>query len=364
MGRKNYSLVMLVGIFIGLFAGIAILSLTSQIGSEVSCSWGRGTVEAAASTNPSSPQYLYDDSADFEYYSSSYYYYRTNTYASSSYYHVIWLRATSSSDNFNLNLYSNSGYSSFVESSTRSYGYLDWVIFNPSSSYYYYPRVYRSSGTGDAYIEWEDGSTRIDVGQSSYYSLSSSECIEIYEVYLSSNKYYKFTLNVPSNGDFELYVYYLAAGSSTNTYGSQENSVTYGYGVDESITRFKPTNTGDHAILVVWTSGSGSFTLQVEEEVLFSAAVVIIAVLAIMGAVGISVAVYNKYRASPTPNTAGQPQTFETVRAATLPAGTIPAKKTKLKTISNKVPFFRDCPFCGSRNDFEVFFCKSCGTEL
>ncbi|NVM31316.1 MAG: zinc ribbon domain-containing protein [Candidatus Helarchaeota archaeon] len=358
-------------------------------------------LESLSSTNPSSPQYLYHDSADYEYFSSSNYYYRTNSYASSSYYHVVWVQPVDSWDNFNLYLYASSSYSSSIAQSTRSSGYLDWVLFRPSSSSYFYPKVYRSSGSGNAYVEWEYSSSSLYEGDSTTGSLSSSECIEIYSVYLSSSERYQFDLSVPSGGDFDLYVYYLGYGDETNSYGWSESSTTSGYGTDESITNFNPSQNGEHAILVVRSGGSGSFTLDFDYYRPFNPAILIFLIIIVIVAIGIALAIYKTFRSQPPATRNGQTrrQTTTTgtqqpwrppLATSTLPT-TAPQRESsgvtrpqdlqvQISAVTGRIttmggsqpeplslppaPIPLVCQYCGSENAGNDVFCRSCGSEL
>jgi len=214
----------------------------------------------AASTNPSSPEYLSDDSYLHEYYSSASQYYYYSTYSmSSSDYHLIWLYTESSSDDFDLYLYSDSSYSDLVGSSLSSSQW-DWLVYRPASSQSMYPKVYTYTGYGYAYIEAESGYD-MSVGSASYITLSASETAGLIEVSLSSSVHYLIGLNVPSGCDYDLYVFRTSAGSTVKQdYHSSASSTT---GADESIA-FTPLTTDTYAIVILRKSGSGTAKLSVQ----------------------------------------------------------------------------------------------------
>ena len=205
--------------------------------------------------------FLTDESAAFNSYSASfsYYYYQTGSSASSSYYHVFWLQPTDINNDFNLYLYSNSGYSILQAASTSSIGALDWVIVRPSSSQYYYPKIHRNLGIGSAYIEWDAASSSLSNGYPSSGVLSTSECIETYRISLSTSYTYNFNLDVPDGADFDLYLYYLNSGTALNQSGFVRSSRNLG-NFDESILQYRPQISGDHLVLVVRRSGTGTYT--------------------------------------------------------------------------------------------------------
>lgn len=317
---------------------------------------GSGTYYLSASSGAATPS-LTEESALYQSYSSySSYYYQTG-YADSGYYHVIWLQPTSSSYYDYLYLYSDSSYSTEIAWSAEGYGELSWVVVRPSGSQYYYPEVYSYSG-GYAYIEWECAYTYLSVGDTSGSSLSSSECVETYVAYLSSSKRYTFTLNTPSGGDYDLYLYRLSYGDATSRSGYSACSTNYGSGDDESISNYDPSYTGDYLIMVVRSSGSGSFTISLEESVTISPGAIFLLVFGILATIGISAGVYKKYSRQRRP---GQPQ--GPVQAPPQAVKPIPQKLESGKYIQ-KGSNYITCAYCQSKNDMTELFCNSCGSEL
>ncbi len=322
-------------------------------------SWKSGSGYAYLYPTSSSGSYtsLSDETALYQSYSSSTNYYYQTGYAYSGYYHVIWVHPTSSSYSDNLYLYSDSSFNYQLASSARGSGDLNWVVVRPSSSQYYYPRVYSYSG-GYAYLEWESSSSSLYVGGSTYDSLGSSECVEIYEVYLSSSKTYTFTLDTPSSGDYDLYLYGVYYGGATGSSGYSGCSVAYGSGQDESISNFKPSTSDDYLIMVVRSSGSGSFTLTLKESVTMSPGAIVLVIFGILATIGISAGVYKKYSGQRRP---AQPQ--RTVQGPTQAVKPIPQKLEPPKIIQ-KLPQSITCAYCQSKNDLNGLFCNNCGCEL
>jgi hypothetical protein len=211
-------------------------------------------ISPSASQDPYYPTYLYDDSALSEYYSSSgYYYYDAYWYSSD--YQLIWLHTTNTAS---FTVYSDSSYSTTVGYSTSDYG-VDWYVYRPSYSQDYYPKVYMSYSGYSGYIESESGYD-MSTGSSYSFYLGSSEYGEIYEVYLSSSDNYVVTLDVPSTGDFDLYVFYSYSGDD---YQYDYHSSTSGTGTDEEITLTPPSYTGYYAIVILEASGYGTAYLEV-----------------------------------------------------------------------------------------------------
>ncbi len=209
-----------------------------------------------------SPTLLSEDSTiqDHYKYTSTRYYYKTGT-ALNAYYHVVWLQPVESYNDFDLYLYSDSNYSTEAAFSTEASGDLDWVVFRPSISQPYNPLAYIQAGTGYAYIEWKISYDRIFVDSSNSAFLNASECIEIYQISLSSSSTYDFTLDVPSSGDYDFYFFYLSPGSATNSTGYVGASASSGLGVDEAILAYSPPVSGDYVILVARRSGAGPYYL-------------------------------------------------------------------------------------------------------
>ncbi|MHA1267611.1 MAG: hypothetical protein ACTSRS_20410 [Candidatus Helarchaeota archaeon] len=214
-----------------------------------------------ASTNPSAPDYLTDDFSVYEYYGSTSTNYYYDTYTMGSYdYHLIWLYTESSSDDFDLALFSDSGYSNQVGASASSSQW-DWIVYRPLVDQKMYPRVYTFSGTGYAYIEAES-SWDISVGSTSYSEwYEEAETGAIFEVYLNAGTTYVVTLNVPSGANLDLYVCRVAPGTTTKQ--DYYTSTSSYYGQSERIV-FNPTYTDYYAIIVLRKGGSGSGNVTIQ----------------------------------------------------------------------------------------------------
>jgi len=266
MGQYNYKTKILFGFLLGLLVGsLLIFSLTQRTNLSIS-KGGVKSLNSAQSSDPSNPHILYDDSSVYDYYNASTsYYYRTEN-ASLSYYHVMWLQPQDAQDNFDLYLYSDSGYSNLKTFSNRPAGYLDWVVFRPIATQFLYVKVNTLSGySGFTFLEWEDSSYNLPIGNSTSNYLSSPDSLEVYQVFLSNTSTYRFRLDVPSQGDFDLYLYHLTPGQGANYGGYDAQSKTSGNGVIEIISNYTPTENGYYALFVVRYSGSGTYTLSASE---------------------------------------------------------------------------------------------------
>ncbi len=386
MGSKIISKYIVFSLFVGLLLGCALAGPLGEGSGDLMAASEADFMEPMASTNPSSPTYLSDDYADSESYSSSlYYYYRTST-ASTYYYHVVWLQPYYSNDDFDLSVYSDSSYSNFVASSIRGDGLLDWVVFRPSSYQYYYPRVL-TYDAGSAYIEWEDSSTTISVKNSVSAYLSSSEAIEIFEVSLSSSKEYDITLKIPSGLDADLYLYYLNQGSGTSYSGYFQCSKRTGSGVDEKIDDYSPTISGDYAIIIARSSGSGSATLEFNyAHDLIPVIITIVVLIVISGILAMAVVIYKKSsRVNPQAHarrgggqagrrvqTGASLQPRQTTRQViqSSPAtmrmqhNQVSRPTPQMPLPVNPVEEVVKCPFCDHANQKGDLFCRNCGSEL
>ncbi len=189
---------------------------------------------SSTSTNPINPEILLNNISKQEYYiESNSYYYKTDIMLYLRY-QIVWVRPNSTEDDFDLFLYSDSGYSNLKTSSNRANGLLEWVVFRNSYSYYLYPKVYAYSGSGYASIEWQDASSILSIDNSVNNSLNSTNSIEAYQAFLTAGVKYNFSCQVPGGADYDLYIYYLTSGSAINFGGYAKSSALDGNGVDES----------------------------------------------------------------------------------------------------------------------------------
>ena len=213
-----------------------------------------------ASTNPNLPDPLLDDASVPEWYGvvSDYYYITEN--ASPNYYHVVWTHAVDPGDLFDVFLYLDPGYTTFVASSVVA---MDWVIIRPATNQKLYPTVHTYSDAGDAYTEWEvtDQSLAIDdvVGG----TLNDSEYIETYQVSLTAGYWYNLSLAVPPGADFALFVHYLNPGQAGDgsSFSYAEMADDAGVGGDERVF-WEASDTGPHAVTLCAMSGEGPYTLE------------------------------------------------------------------------------------------------------
>jgi hypothetical protein len=243
---------------------------------------------------------------------------------------------------------------------------LNLVVFRPySSGYYYYPEVYASSGSGSAYIEWKYSSSSISIGSSYSCYLSYSNCVEIFQAYLNTGTTYSFTLQTPSGGDFDLFLYRVSSGSATGYSGYIRGSATSGQGSYEYITNYAPSYSDYYAVIITWKSGSGtayltSSSVNSNSNKPINPAMPIFIVFGILATLGISAGVYKNYIGQQR-NPARQPQrptqiTMQTVKA-------IPPKMEPLKVIQKPPPVLV-CDYCQSKNEMSELFCRNCGSEL
>lgn len=263
MGQRSKNKLVLFGLISCLILGSVLFWGDSQQNNLYGTESVNVPFSSSQSTDPGNPHILYDDSSVYDYFNASTsYYYRTDN-ASLALYQVIWLQPQDAQDNFNLYLYNDSGFGELVTGSTRGAGYLDWVVFRPNASQFLYVLANALSGSsGFAFIEWEDSSTNLTVNGSVSSALSAPDSLEVYQVSLSNTSAYRFRLDVPSEGDFDLYLYRLDPGMGTNTLGSEVYSWAVGMGRTEIIANYTPPSSGDYALLVVRSSGSGTYTLS------------------------------------------------------------------------------------------------------
>lgn len=214
-------------------------------------------METAYSTVIGSPDYLLDGSPVYENWNlapQDYYYYST---VSSFDYELIYVYYQNSLYDMDLYLYSDSGFSNEIDNS-MSGTQMEWLVYNPISGGNVYPMAVTDTSTGNTgYIETESGQD-ISVGSSISDSLSSSNLANLYEVPLYSNDRISVVLTLPGGCDFDLYVFRVSEGSCTQL---DSHSSTSGSPVT---LEFSPSYTDDYAIVVIRRSGSGTYTLKVQ----------------------------------------------------------------------------------------------------
>ncbi len=214
------------------------------------------------STNPLAPFELHDSTSYYEYYdySTTNYYYNCSMF--NGIYYLFWLYTCSSSDNFDLYLYSTSIYTGLLGFSNSS-NQLDWIVYRSNSGAYRYPKSFTSTGIGDAYICCKGGPwPSINITYS--VSLANTYGADLYEISLSSSTNYTVFLDVPSGVDFDLYVFRLSTGSCTQLdVHSSASNITGQY---ERIV-FNPLYTDVYAIVITRSSGEGSADLTVYDYI-------------------------------------------------------------------------------------------------
>ncbi len=101
------------------------------------------------------------------------------------------------------------------------------------------------------------------VGELAYETLGSDPSdkkVWARQVYLHAGKAYHFDLSVPSDADYDLYLY----DGNPDEYGQPlilKKSVNASLGMEESLD-YTPTESGTHFIVVKWVSGDGTFTVE------------------------------------------------------------------------------------------------------
>ena len=228
-------------------------------------------ISQSQSTDPGNPINLIDDvTLTHTYSSSTDYYYRIGL-ASGWIIRVVWLQPVITTNNFDLLLYNDTGYSQLLSSSIGSANGFEWIVYHAGNSLYSYPKVHSQSGSsGVAYIQQEMLTPATDTKTG---ALDATDCIDGYSTRTtSSGNKYRVNLEVPVTGDFDLYIYYDVFSSTyLNGAYSYYNSTQYklksasvGLGIDEAIDVDRPA-LSDINILVVRTSGSGTYTLTITE---------------------------------------------------------------------------------------------------
>lgn len=217
-------------------------------------------LNATASTNPGNPDIITVDTSLLDGYGAegvSFYY---ATFALTGSYGVVWLRPLSGTDNHDLYVYSDSGYTTLLDSSTLGAGSLEWVIIKKGAESNWYPRVYVFVGSaGSAYIEYDADTYCARGAVQTNDHISSSDAAELYSFWLDATQLYDFFLTVPATGDYGLYLYYMESSTTADTTEYLNKSTTSGNGVDEAIANFAPALSGTYLALVVWANGSGTF---------------------------------------------------------------------------------------------------------
>ena len=297
--KKPKQLTIMLALLLVLTVG-QILSSTEKVGAEVATLRDDGGFQPAESTLPGSPDLLAHEVDEYETYDAedASYYYKTHVVNASDYC-LTWLYQIYDLDNFNLYLYSDSEYNNQVDSSSGGlFEQMEWVIWRTLITQSIYPVVTTPViifSYGNARIQTESGE-RINLSTATSVPLSSTECGELYVVNLTEGKMYKVSLEMPSNCDFDMYVFRIAAGE---TYLVDYHAITKDVGRNELV-KFRAEYSDDYAIVVIWQSGSGTATLTVSPHDAIPAFGICFMILALIGLISISVKNKRIYRFSAT----------------------------------------------------------------
>ncbi len=231
--------------------------------------------ESHQSTNSSNPDLLTLDISEFEYYANkSKYYYRTENPVDTTYSQVIWLHPNDTKSAADLLLYSDSTYSILNASSMKANNSLDWVLFRPAVSQHYYPSVNSTAVNSSAFISWERTFRRLDVDGATGGVIDRFNCLDAFYIALTNTSYYRINLDILDDCDLDLYLYHLKWGASTNSSGFLVKSARVGNGLDEHLTHLKPLYNDDYILIVARSNGSGSYTLELYQDLLFNDAAI------------------------------------------------------------------------------------------
>jgi hypothetical protein len=223
------------------------------------------SINPSESTIPGSPDVLAHEVSEYETYSEedASYYYKTHEVNASDYC-LTWLYRIYSLDQFDFYLYSDEFYTNQVDSAT-GYSYLNpmkCVIYRPTTAQKLYPVVNTTAiapfSSGTARIETESAD-RINLSTEYSVNLYSTECGELYVVNLTASKSYTISLVMPSESDYDLYVFRMAPGATSSV---DSHSSTRDTGENEKV-KFRAGHSDDYAIVILWNSGTGNATLTV-----------------------------------------------------------------------------------------------------
>ncbi|MDD1776621.1 MAG: zinc ribbon domain-containing protein [Candidatus Helarchaeota archaeon] len=344
------------------FSGLYAIVIVRRSGSGVFTLW--------MSEFTGSPEILQENIAINEFYNISEYgyYYRTGP-AEQNQYQIIWMQ-TSGYD-FDFYLCSDSQYSEVLTGSYYDLDYPRWLIFYPVATQYFYPLLF--SGTNNyAYLEWVSADALLlNVTGSNY--LDATNCVQLYEVNLTTLEFYTFNLQVPSTGDFDLFIYKLDPGESSTYYSwsSIPSSQIEAEGAAESIVHYKPRISGEYAILVVRRSGFGTYNLIYNQgseinPILDNEWILLITIIVIIAVIVVAIVIYISMRTNRRPQTNMPPARAVGPRqVARTPSAEI-LSSTQPLSIQRGPPrgIQIRCPSCGFINSLDHHFCQKCGSML
>ena len=201
----------------------------------------------------------------------------------SNYWHAFAVMPTSSSDDFDIRLNTETplnvpeqGFGASVEQSWTAAGDVAFVIVdaNDAGAGTYYASVLNLSGAGSAnkVVEFEEDSGLLSEGTWGTYTIGSGDIIELHEVYLNSGTEYRIHVEwISGSADYGLSVH----GSTAGFYGKDDvvlngDSDFHGAGEDEWVV-VEATTSGFHGI-AVWKSDSDdlnqalSYNLHISQD--------------------------------------------------------------------------------------------------
>jgi hypothetical protein len=244
------------------YYGIAVFQQAGSGNAYLSVNTGTGGSSTGSISSSSLTTGSYSsrtlDSYDEEHYSY---------YASSSYYNVVWTRPSSSSDSNYLYAYSSNTYSPAIETSSRTSGNVNAILFKPSTSAYYYFMEYaRSYGT---YYCGAERSEALSVGTSDSEYIGSTSPVYCYQISLESGITYSLELDNPSySANNDIYLYKIDSGGTKSLTEQVAKSSQSGSGDDDTL-QYTPGTSGTYVVLIVWESGSGTISFQVTQPIDF-----------------------------------------------------------------------------------------------
>lgn len=169
-----------------------------------------------------------------------------------------------SSNDYEAKVYSDSGFSNLVGSSTYGTGNIDFVVANGHTigSTTYYGKAQRASGSGDYKVETENDIDSLTLDTSYGYSLSSSEVLDLFEVYLPSGYDYQFEVDPNSGLDVEIFLFGATGGRGDRL----EFANSYSSGGEESF-EHTSSSTKDYALVVTnKNGGSDSYNIRICQD--------------------------------------------------------------------------------------------------
>jgi len=176
---------------------------------------------------------------------------------------VVALRPPSSTVDYDLRLYDDSGLGSLLTSSVLGPGVTDFVAVNSNRRAVgdYYPQVHAVTGTGDYRIE-ADETEGIFAGTPTI-TMGANRLAALWDICLSAGERATYTVTPSDSGqDAELFVLSADSGGSDNVLsrsGAVASSDGHGAGDPESVTVDLPE--GCHGLVVVNKAGSGAYTV-------------------------------------------------------------------------------------------------------